>query len=402
MPIAVKLKKIKKLEKPKFSQESYLKDLTNQNKEKLEKTNSDSSDNSQNNLQNNNSEKQNSTKFPKTFLKTLNSQEKIESQNGDNSQIETENNSGNLVEKFQTEKSREMERQNWQINSQNKYQNLILEKNKVQNGNNKENSQNLENLENVEKVKNIESLEKRKNEKLNQIPLIKLEKLEKYYLVGGEKQMVIKGIDLEIWTGETVAILGKSGSGKSTLLNILGLLDAPTGGTYFLNGYNVNTLSGDFLATTRARTFGFIFQQFNLLPKLTVLENVIMPIRYTRDATKWDKRFETAHNLLKMVEIDEQSGKLPKLLSGGQQQRVAIARSLVNQPKVVIGDEPTGALDSKTAGQIVKQIFELNKELGVTVIIVTHDEDLAYKCGRVIRLVDGLIVDENTPLESVE
>jgi putative ABC transport system ATP-binding protein len=244
------------------------------------------------------------------------------------------------------------------------------------------------------------NLSPKKDHNQGEVPLIKLEKLEKFYLVGGEEQLVIKGIDLEIWTGETVAILGKSGSGKSTLLNILGLLDAPTGGNYFLNGYNVNSLSGNFLATTRARTFGFIFQQFNLLPKLSVLENVIMPIRYARDAEKWANRFETAHKLLQMVEIDEQSHKLPKLLSGGQQQRVAIARSLVNQPKVIIGDEPTGALDSKTAKQIVKQIFELNRELGVTVIIVTHDEDLAYKCGRVIRLVDGLIVDENTPLES--
>ena len=291
-------------------------------------------------------------------------------------------------------------------NTENKGLNKQLLENEenIELGNNSQIIKKTEKIEN--EFKQLAKMEQKINNKnenkitqVQKVPLIKLENLEKYYTVGGEKQMVIKGISLEIFAGETVAILGKSGSGKSTLLNILGLLDAPTSGNYFLNGYNIKTLSGDFLATTRANTFGFIFQQFNLLPKLSVIENVMMPIRYTRDADKWVKRHEIANKLLEMVEIKEQANKLPKLLSGGQQQRVAIARSLVNSPKVVIGDEPTGALDSRTANQIVKQIFELNAKLGVTVIIVTHDEDLAYQCSRVIRLVDGLIVDENTPLE---
>lgn len=307
-----------------------------------------------------------------------------------------ENNLENNLESSQNQNLAQKSTENSTKNSKNEM-NFGLKK--IENHQN----QNLNNLnkelpneilnKNPEKVEN-------KITKIPPVPLIKLENLEKYYTVGTEKQMVIKGISLEIFAGETVAILGKSGSGKSTLLNILGLLDSPTAGNYFLNGYDIKTLSGDFLATTRANTFGFIFQQFNLLPKLSVIENVIMPIRYTRDADKWAKRYQTANELLEMVEIKEQAGKLPKLLSGGQQQRVAIARSLVNSPKVIIGDEPTGALDSRTATQIVKQIFELNATLGVTVIIVTHDEDLAYQCSRVIRLVDGLIVDENTPLEN--
>ena len=222
--------------------------------------------------------------------------------------------------------------------------------------------------------------------------LIEFKKLEKYYIVGGEKQMIIKGVDLTIDPGETVAILGKSGSGKSTMLNILGLLDRHTGGKYLLNDKDVELYSGDELATIRARTFGFIFQQFNLLPKLSVLENVTSPIYYSRNKERWNNRNKIGMELLERVGIADQAHKFPKLLSGGQQQRVAIARSLANEPKVIIGDEPTGALDSKTTEQVIGDIFNLNKELGVTFILVTHDEDLATKCHKIVHLKDGVVV----------
>ena len=392
MPIAVKLKKLEKKSKVSSNSQRESETLSPKKDSNLEAKNNSSDSNSK--IEKESSQNsENPPKNPKN--------QEILDQNPQNQKVE---NSQNLTEENATLSD------NSTNNSQNEQNNLENENSQNENSKNKNQEVQNENylkqkVENPTQSQNSPKIKEKydpKNSKNLKTPLIKLENLEKYYVVGGEKQMVIKGINLSIWAGETVAILGKSGSGKSTLLNILGLLDAPTGGTYSLNGYNVNTLSGDFLAATRARTFGFIFQQFNLLPKLSVLENVMMPIRYTRDAEKWKNRLETAHDLLKMVEIDEQSEKLPKLLSGGQQQRVAIARSLVNQPKVVIGDEPTGALDSKTANQIIKQIFQLNKELGVTVIIVTHDEDLAYRCGRVIRLVDGLIVDEETPLESLE
>lgn len=395
MPIAVKLKKLEK--KSKLSSNSQMKNKISSPKKdsNLETKNNSSDSNSkmekESSQNSENPETPNPDKNPESGENQKNSDSEIKnSQNLTEEDITLSYNSTNT-----SQNQNNSGNENWQKQNQ-KNQEILDQNPQNQKVENSQKDQNLTQSQNSPKI----------NEKYDpknlKTPLIKLENLEKYYVVGGEKQMVIKGINLSIWAGETVAILGKSGSGKSTLLNILGLLDAPTGGTYSLNGYNVNTLSGDFLAATRARTFGFIFQQFNLLPKLSVLENVMMPIRYTRDAEKWKNRLETAHDLLKMVEIDEQSEKLPKLLSGGQQQRVAIARSLVNQPKVVIGDEPTGALDSKTANQIIKQIFQLNKELGVTVIIVTHDEDLAYRCGRVIRLVDGLIVDEETPLESLE
>ena len=222
--------------------------------------------------------------------------------------------------------------------------------------------------------------------------LIEFQKLEKYYVVGSEQQMVIKGVDLIIEAGQTVAILGKSGSGKSTMLNILGLLDRHTGGKYLLNDKDANLYSGDELATIRARTFGFIFQQFNLLPKLSVLENVTAPIYYSRNQERWNNRYKIGMELLDRMGIADQANKFPKLLSGGQQQRVAIARSLANEPKVIIGDEPTGALDSKTTEQVIGDIFNLNKELGVTFILVTHDEELATKCQKIVHLRDGVVV----------
>ena len=218
--------------------------------------------------------------------------------------------------------------------------------------------------------------------------------VQKYYVVGKEQQLVIKGIYIDIKKGETVALLGKSGSGKSTMLNILGLLDAPTAGEYFLNGKEISKYNDNERAEIRNKTFGFIFQQFNLLPKLNVIDNVTAPLYYSHDKDKWHHRNKIGMELLQKFDISEQAHKLPKLLSGGQQQRVAMARSLVNDCDVIIGDEPTGALDSRTTDQVMAEIFRLNTEFGKTVIFVTHDDELASKFGRIIRLKDGIIVDE--------
>ena len=224
--------------------------------------------------------------------------------------------------------------------------------------------------------------------------IIKLENIQKYYLVEKEQQLVIKGINLEIPKASTIALLGKSGSGKSTMLNILGLLDFPTNGKYILNGKDVAHLSEKERSITRNKTFGFIFQQFNLLPKLSVIDNVVAPLYYSGDKEKWKNRYKLATDLLEKFDIVAQAKKLPKLLSGGQQQRVAMARSLINDPDIIIGDEPTGALDSKTTDQVMAEIFRLNSEFGKTVIFVTHDDDLASRFGKTIRLKDGLIVDD--------
>jgi putative ABC transport system ATP-binding protein len=231
------------------------------------------------------------------------------------------------------------------------------------------------------------------NDNGSQSDVINLKGIEKYYVVGKDQQLVIKGIDLVIKKGETVALLGKSGSGKSTMLNILGLLDSPTAGEYYLNGKESSKYTDDDRAEIRNKTFGFIFQQFNLLPKLSVIDNVTAPLYYSADKSLWANRNKLAMDLLEKFDIADQAHKLPKLLSGGQQQRVAMARSLINDPDVIIGDEPTGALDSKTTDQVMAEIFRLNTEFGKTVIFVTHDDDLAEKFGRIVRLKDGLVVD---------
>jgi ABC-type lipoprotein export system ATPase subunit len=223
--------------------------------------------------------------------------------------------------------------------------------------------------------------------------VIHLEQIRKSFEVDKVQIPVIKGIDLEIKTGESIALLGKSGSGKSTMLNILGLLDAPTSGKYYLKGKDVTDYSERDRAIIRNKTFGFIFQQFNLLPKLNVIDNITAPLYYNEDRSKWNNRNKLALSLMEKFEIADQAYKLPKLLSGGQQQRVAMARSLINDPDIIIGDEPTGALDSKTTDQVMAEIFRLNTEFKKTVIFVTHDDDLATRFGRIVHLKDGLIID---------
>lgn len=199
---------------------------------------------------------------------------------------------------------------------------------------------------------------------------------------------MLKGISLDIQKNEYVALMGPSGSGKSTLMNILGCLDSPTAGTYILNGHDVSEMVDDELADIRNKEIGFVFQQFNLLPRLTALENVALPLVYAGMNKK--SRTEVAMEVVKKVGLEERSHHKPNELSGGQCQRVAIARALVNNPSLILADEPTGNLDSKTSVEIM-EIFNKIHEGGNTVVLVTHEEDIARYALRVVRLRDGVI-----------
>lgn len=207
----------------------------------------------------------------------------------------------------------------------------------------------------------------------------------------------LKGIDLDIYAGESVAIVGKSGSGKSTLMHLLALLDQPTEGTIKIDGVDSTKLSNRELNKLRNRTFGFVFQQFFMNPNDTVLENVILPLKIAGISGK--ERRHLAERALETVGLDERKRNKATDLSGGQKQRVCIARAIINNPKILFADEPTGNLDSTTGEQVINLLFNLNKEQGVTLIIVTHDEDLAKLCDRQIRIADGQIAEglENTP-----
>jgi putative ABC transport system ATP-binding protein len=218
--------------------------------------------------------------------------------------------------------------------------------------------------------------------------IIRIEKLYKHYTLGKQVVPVLRGIDLQIHKNEYVALMGPSGSGKSTLMNILGCLDTASAGTYILNDFNVNTIVDDELAKIRNREIGFVFQQFNLLPRLTALENVALPLVYSGIAKK--QREERAKDVLQLVHLADRWHHKPNELSGGQCQRVAIARALINNPSIILADEPTGNLDSKTSVEIM-EIFDRIYKNGNTVILVTHEEDIARYAGRIIRLRDGLI-----------
>ncbi len=218
--------------------------------------------------------------------------------------------------------------------------------------------------------------------------VIHIRNIVRNFQMGHEIVYVLKGIDLDIQRGEYVAIMGPSGSGKSTLMNLLGCLDTPTSGQYILNGKDVSKMSDDELAEIRNKEIGFVFQTFNLLPRTTAIENVALPMIYA-GASKAD-RTERAKEVLQSVGLGDRMDHRPNELSGGQRQRVAVGRALVNKPSIILADEPTGNLDSKTSLEIL-QLFDEIHQAGNTVIVVTHEEDVAERAKRVIRLRDGII-----------
>jgi putative ABC transport system ATP-binding protein len=223
--------------------------------------------------------------------------------------------------------------------------------------------------------------------------IIQLEKIEKSYFMGNHAIPVLKGISMEIQRNEYVALMGPSGSGKSTLMNILGCLDSPTGGKYILNSQDVSQMSDDELAQVRNNEIGFVFQQFNLLPRLSAAENVALPLVYAGVSKK--ERMERALEALRKVGLADRSHHKSNELSGGQIQRVAIARALVNNPSILLADEPTGNLDSKTSVEVM-ELFANIHAAGNTVVLVTHEEDIAAYAHRVVRLRDGLVESDTT------
>lgn len=224
-------------------------------------------------------------------------------------------------------------------------------------------------------------------------PLIKITDIKRNFVLGNEIVYVLKGINLEINKGEYVALMGPSGSGKSTLMNLLGCLDTPTSGRYVLNGKDVSQMRDDELAGIRNTEIGFVFQTFNLLPRTTALDNVALPMIYA-GYSKSDRNAR-ATEVLNQVNLADRMDHQPNQLSGGQRQRVAIARALVNKPSIILADEPTGNLDSKTSVEIMKLFGDIHAQ-GNTVILVTHEEDIAAYAHRVIRLRDGLIESDTT------
>lgn len=219
-------------------------------------------------------------------------------------------------------------------------------------------------------------------------PIIEIQNIARHFKVGTELIKALKSIDLTIHKNEFVALMGQSGSGKSTLMNILGCLDTPTQGAYTLNNQKVSDLDDNNLASIRNKEIGFVFQTFNLLPRSTALENVMLPLVYS-GITK-DKRIEMATEALNKVSLSDRMNHRPNELSGGQRQRVAIARALVNNPSIILADEPTGNLDSATSEEIMKLFQDIHQN-GNTVILVTHEEDIALHAHRIVRLKDGSI-----------
>jgi putative ABC transport system ATP-binding protein len=218
--------------------------------------------------------------------------------------------------------------------------------------------------------------------------LIKVRGLTKYYQMGTEEIHALDGVDLDVAPNEYMAIMGPSGSGKSTLMNLIGCLDTPTGGQYWLNGREVSQLDDDELAFVRNHEIGFVFQTFNLLPRATALRNVELPLVY--GGTPSEQRIEMARAALRAVDLEDRADHRPSELSGGQRQRVAIARALVNRPSIILADEPTGNLDSKTSSEIMAVVNRLHSD-GNTILLVTHETDIAAHANREVHLLDGRI-----------
>ncbi len=218
--------------------------------------------------------------------------------------------------------------------------------------------------------------------------VIRIENLTRFYTIGEETVRALNGINLSIRKNEYVALMGPSGSGKSTLMNIIGCLDTPTSGEYFLNGPNVAQLSDSELAAIRNKEIGFVFQTFNLLPRLTALQNVALPLVYA--GIPEAERLKKAKEVLEQVGLGNRMTHKPNELSGGQRQRVAVARALVNHPSIILADEPTGNLDTKTSEEIM-QLFDIIHQAGNTIVLVTHEEDIALRARRVVRMRDGIV-----------
>jgi len=222
--------------------------------------------------------------------------------------------------------------------------------------------------------------------------MIRIEDMYKIYRMGASEVHALNGISIHVRPGEFVAIVGPSGSGKSTLMNMIGCLDTPTSGKYFLDGREVSKLKDDALAEVRNKKIGFIFQSFNLLPKLTAIENVELPLIYMGIGRR--ERHRIAAEALERVGLGDRGHHKPSELSGGQQQRVAIARALAGRPPIILADEPTGALDSKSGTEIIKMMHELNSE-GKTIVLITHDNNIASQAQRIIRIQDGKVIEDS-------
>ncbi|MBX9585898.1 MAG: ABC transporter ATP-binding protein [Gammaproteobacteria bacterium] len=220
--------------------------------------------------------------------------------------------------------------------------------------------------------------------------MIELHNIHKSYFLAGQEEPVLKGVNFKLGDGDMVALMGPSGSGKSTLMNIIGLLDHPTSGTYKLNKSEIASFESDQLAELRNRYIGFVFQSFFLLPRLTALQNVMLPLLY-RNLSREEMRVTAMEKLIK-VGMKDLTHHKPSQLSGGQQQRVAIARALVGEPKVILADEPTGALDAKTSQEVMDLLIDLNRNEGATIVVVTHDEDVASQCKNISRIRDGRLI----------